>query len=252
MHAYGHLSFQFVRQHAENLILVEGLFVRPQVIEPLDDALFELLSDLSEFHIALDTVHFLLERRPLGVHVRDHAADVTDDRREDQHADEEVCDDEDVLDVPLRSRSLSDGRQRERGPVEGVYVHAQQCRVDRVHRLGDVEVHPVVGAEADPVAHLEVDARVPVDDDEDVHDEVHDPKRVRVVGTRLGAIEELEHPVDTDYAVKSEVRMVETGGEVDKICRDDAEHVEGEVHLGRVVLAQLRRVGHDEAVLQIR
>ena len=214
--------------------------------------MFQLLPDLSELHITLDAVHFLLEDRALGVHVRDHAADVTDDRGEDQHADEEVSDDEDVLDVSLRSRRLSDGRQRERRPVEGVDVHAQQRRVDRVHRLRDVEVHPVVRAEADPVAHLEVDARVPVDDDEDVHDEVHDPERVRVVGSRLRAVEELEHPVHADAAVQTEVRVVEAGGEVDQVCRHDAEHVEREVHLGHVVLAQLRRVSDDEAVLQIR
>ena len=65
-------------------------------------------------------------------------------------------------------------------------------------RVADIKVHPVIGTEADPTAHLEINAGVPVDDDEDVHDQVYYSERVRVVGTRLGQVEELEHPVHAE------------------------------------------------------
>ena len=208
MDAYRHFCFEFVREKTEDFVLVQRLLVRPQIVEPLDDALLERLPDLAELHVAFDPVHLLLEDRPLGVHVRDHAADVTDDRREDQHADQEICHDEHVLDILFRSRCLADGRQRQRRPVERVDVHAQQRRVHRVHRLGDVEVHPVISTESDPVAHLEVYARVPVDDHQDVHDEVQNTERVRVVRARLRPVEELEHSVHAKDAVDSEVGVV--------------------------------------------
>ena len=124
MYAYGDLRLEFVRQHAKDFVLVEGLLVRPQIVEPLDDALLELLPDFAELHVSLDAVHLLLEGRSLGVHVRDHATDVTDDCSEYEHADEEVCDHEHVLDVTLRSRRLADRRQRQRRPVERIDVHA--------------------------------------------------------------------------------------------------------------------------------
>lgn len=39
-----------------------------------------------------------------------------------------------------------------------------------------------------------VEAGVPVDDDDDVHDQVGDAKRIGVVGSGLGPLEELHHP----------------------------------------------------------
>ena len=68
---------------SEYLIFVEGLLIGPQVIEPLDDSLFQLCGDLPEHHVLFDGVHAALEVGPGSTHVGDHAADVADDGGED-------------------------------------------------------------------------------------------------------------------------------------------------------------------------
>ena len=163
------------------------------------------LPTFPQYQIAFHPVQTLLEAGSRGVHVRDHASDVAHNRCEYQHSGEKVYDNEQILNVPLWLRSLPDRRQRQRRPVERVDVHAQQRRVDWVHRLGDVEVDPVVAAETDPVAHLEIYARVPVDDHEDVEEKVRHSEQVRVVGTRIGAIEELLHTAELEEPVEADV-----------------------------------------------
>ena len=238
-------------EYKQHLVFIQRLLVHPEVVEPLDDARLELLSHAAELHVALDTVHLLLERRPLGVHVRDHAADVTDDRREDQHADEEVHHDEHVLDVLLRPRRLADRCQRQRRPVERVDVHPQQGGVRRIQRLVDVEVDPLVAAETDPGGHLEVEAGVPVDDHEDVHHQVDDAERVRVVRARLRAVEELEHALGAREAVEADVRLVDADQHVEHVGGQHADDVVAERRLLRVVTTHLRRVRHHHALLQV-
>lgn len=55
-------------------------------------------------------------------------------------------------------------------------------------------MHPFVGAEADGVGDGEVEAGVPVDDDEDVEDHLAYPEGVGKVGASLCLGEELSHP----------------------------------------------------------
>lgn len=62
---------------------------------------------------------------------------------------------------------------------------------------GDVLVDPAVRAEADGVGDGEVEAGVPVDDDQDVEDHLADPEGIGEVGARLSLVEELPHPWDS-------------------------------------------------------
>ena len=211
MHLDGHLGLQLVRQGREDLLFVEGLLVGPEVVEPLDDALLQLLGHLAELHVLLDAVHLLLELGPRRVHVGDHAAHVAHDGGEDEHADEEVDDDEEVLHVLLRLRRLPDGGQRQRGPVETVDVLAGQRLV-----LGqrDVGVDPQVRPEPDGAADGEVDAGVPVDDDEDVQNQRHDSPQPRETRPRLCSVGEVHEPTHAEQSVEADVRSVQAYHEV--------------------------------------
>lgn len=66
-----------------------------------------------------------------------------------------------------------------------------------VPAYGDVLVHPTVRAEADGVRDGEVEAGVPVDDDEDVEDHLAYPEGVREVGSCFRLVEELSHPLES-------------------------------------------------------
>ena len=45
---HGDLGFELVRQRGQDWLLVQGLLIWPQIIEPLDDTIFQLFSDLSK------------------------------------------------------------------------------------------------------------------------------------------------------------------------------------------------------------
>ena len=65
-----------------------------------------------------------------GVHVGDHGPDVADDGGKDEHADEEVDGDEEVLEISLWLGSLSDGGEGEGGPVEAVDEDVDWFKLD--------------------------------------------------------------------------------------------------------------------------
>ena len=204
---------------------------------------------LAELHVAFDTVEPLLKLGALRVHVRNHAADLADDRREDEDAREEVDDEETILGVVGRLRDVGDRRQRQRRPEVPVEVHAPERPVLAfdVHR-----VYQQIGAEADPAAELDVDARVPVDDDEDVDDQRDDAEDVRIARLRLGAVDELEGAAESGDAVDAyDRRSAGTEPEVEQVGRQEADDVEFELKRRRVVSPQLFDVGHDETLLEV-
>ena len=93
-------------------------------------------------------------------------------------------------------------------------------------------VHPCVCVEPDGKADGEEDTSVPVDEDEDVKDNLCDPERVWKVGPGLGLVKKLEHPVDPGHPVQPEddwaghlLRALALEEEVGKIGGQDAEHV---------------------------
>ena len=65
-------------------------------------------------------------------------------------------------------------------------------------------VNPGVRVESNRKADGEKDAGIPVDQDEDLDDDLGDPEGVGKVGSRLCFVEELEHPVDPSNPVESE------------------------------------------------
>ena len=71
---------------------------------------------------------------------------------------------------------------------------------------GHRSVHPVVASEADPRAQLVVDARVPVDRQDNDDAEDADTQGVRVVGERFGALEELGEATEAQQAIQTDVR----------------------------------------------
>ena len=110
------------------------MLVGPEVVKPLDHSLLQVLPNLlkrifsgilfeaylAEAHVLLDRVHLVPELRSRGVHVGDHGPDVADDGGKDEHADEEVDGDEEVLEISFWLWSLTDGGEGEGGPVEAV------------------------------------------------------------------------------------------------------------------------------------
>ena len=51
------LRLQLVREHSKHRLLVHGLLVAPQVVEPLDHAVLKILPHLPEHHVLLYGVH---------------------------------------------------------------------------------------------------------------------------------------------------------------------------------------------------
>jgi len=78
---------------------------------------------------------------------------------------------------------------------------------------------PFVGTEANPDADLVVEAGVPVDADDHVDDELENAEDVRIVGARVGAVEELEHPTDSQQTVDAHERKVDAEMQVEQVDR---------------------------------
>ena len=123
----------------------------------------------------LNTKHKRPDRgtKPRHVLLPDHRPDVADDRCEDEYPDEKVDDDEQKFLVPDRLRRLPDRRQRQRGPVKAINVlmgepHDRDLRPRPVHLV----IHPLVSPEPDGIRNGEVEARVPVDDHQDVQNDL--------------------------------------------------------------------------------
>ena len=210
-----YIGLELVRQRVENLLLVERMIRRPQIVEPLYDARLHVLAHVALVHVLLDAVHAILKLVSRRVHVRYRVADVADDRREDEHADEKVEYDESVLGVGRRFGRFADRRQGLRRPVETVDVFASQIAPFADWR----RIDPAIGAVTDRLGESEVDARVPVDADHDVEDETRYAKDVWEADFALGFAEEEPHAMDFE-------ETVETKGDGAR-ARCDVEDVEG-------------------------
>ena len=97
-----------------------------------------------------------------------------------------------------------------------------------------------------------------MDEDEDVKDNLCDPKRVWKVGPGLGLVKELEHPVDPGHPVQPEddraghlLRALALEEEVGKIGGQDAEHVQLEPPALSVVLPQHGGLLDHDALVQV-
>lgn len=208
----------------------------------------QLPADLAEGHVLFHAVHPVLELDPGHIHVRNHRANVTDDGGEDEDAGQKVRDHKQVLGIVLGRGRLSDGGQRQRGPVEAVDVLPGQRRVARTIEV----VHPVVAAEAERVADGKVQARVPVDQHEDGEHHLADAERVRVSGGRLRPVEPLQEPGQPQQPIDAHDNGTGDAGiaragrppHVRNVGGNHGEQVEAP-SLGReVVLAEFGSVSH--------
>jgi len=88
-------------------------------------------------------------------------------------------------------REVSDSGHRQRGPEERVEVHATERAVDRVQVWVYAVVDEHIRPEADPGTEYDEEASVPVNDNEDVDDEVDDADRVWEAALCFNPIKEL-------------------------------------------------------------
>ena len=65
-----------------------------------------------------------------------------------------------------------------------------------------------------------------MDADDHVDDQLENAEDVRVVGARVGAIEELEHPADAKDAVDSHEGEVDAEVQVQQVGRQQTDHVQ--------------------------
>ena len=98
-----------------------------------------------------------------------------------------------------------------------------------VHFFADVEVNPLIASEADPGAHLEVEAGVPVDDEEDLSDERQDPEAVRIVRSRFRSIDALEQTVHAQHPVDANDRRTWSEDDVEDVSWKNADDVKIEL-----------------------
>ena len=172
---------------------------------------FQAIVDVADAQVVLDVVQSVSEQVALGARLGDRLADAADDRRDDEDAEQVVDGHDDALElghrvvlsywVVLGHRvvHLADGQQQHRRPVD-----AEEVVVGQAGGRGG-RVHPAVAAESDPGAQLVVDAGVPVDRQDDDDSEYADPQRVRVVGPRLGVLQELGEATEAQQPVEADV-----------------------------------------------
>ena len=93
-------------------------------------------------------------------------------------------------------------------------------------------INPGVCVEPDVETDREIDASIPVNEDEDVEDNLEDPEGVGEVGAGLGLLKELEHslnldnPVESDNNIAGDLIMTLVREEkIKQISRDDADDV---------------------------
>ena len=63
------LSLELIGKEVEGLLLMERLLGEPQVVEPADDAVVELVRDVTQSHERLDRVQLSCDRRKCNVKV---------------------------------------------------------------------------------------------------------------------------------------------------------------------------------------
>ena len=80
------LPLEFARHHVHNVLLLQGSFVRPEIVEPLKNSLLDISGHFPEDHVLLDGVHLVLVVRPGGVHILYHSANITNNRGDYQHS----------------------------------------------------------------------------------------------------------------------------------------------------------------------
>lgn len=173
----------------------------------------------------------------------------------DENSSQEIGHHKQILHIVLRRRSLSNGGQRQRGPVEAIDVLPLEGVVPRSIQIID----PRVRAEADLVADGKVHAGIPVDQHQDGQDDLADAESIGISGGRLRSVKPLPQPVYPKQAVQAHddgTGQVQAGAglrwppDVGQVRGQHRQHVQIPALRVEVVPAQPERVPHEEPLVQ--
>jgi len=247
---------RYVGAHAvwkifESLFAAErrGVAVRPQVVEPADDAQLETPINLAYFHVFLDAVEQLLKLVAVCIRLADRLADAADDGGDDEDSDQVFGSHDDELQVISRVVHLADRRQHHQRPVEARCVVVGERTSG--HRERNVAVDKLIRTEALPDAHLVVATSIPVDQHNDAERESDDPYDVRVARTEDKPVLKLGHPSESKQAVEAHVDSPGAEPDVQQIGGQQAGDVHLERHTTDVVGRQQFGVEHGDSLVEV-
>lgn len=95
------------------------------------------------------------------------------------------------------------------------------------------------------------EASVPVDDNEDVHDQVCDAEDVGVVGFSLGPREELHQAADSQQLVEADLWVVEAVVQIQDVSGQHGDEVETKLEAGHVAIPEQLLVFHQQALFKV-
>lgn len=125
------------------------------------------------------------------------------------------------------------------------------CTLDGFGRVQWL-IHPMIGAETDHVADGEVETSIPVDDDQNVEDQLGDPEDEWEVCGAFGAVEELSEPMKAKKSVKADDdgarhsigRATLRHESIGQVGGQHTQQVQLEGETGQIMSSQLATVSH--------
>jgi len=166
------------------------------------------------------------------------STNLSDDGCKDEDTEHEVDNDKCVLGVSDRQRKVSDGRHCQRRPEECVEIHATECGVDRIQHGINAVVDEHIRAEADPRTEQDEEAGIPVDDDQDVYDEVDDADCVRETALCLNPFKKLRRHKCLTHLNGGKLLLLETRDvRIDMVCGRSSKHKPIYIGLRRSIVA---------------
>lgn len=153
--------------------------------------------------------------------------------------------------VQSRWWGFSNGSESQSRPVEAERILPHGLSKGRLFRIIQSWIDPFISAEADGFRKREVKAGIPVDDDEDVHNQVSNTEDVGVVGLSLGPGEELHHSADSQKLVDSNLWVVEAKVEVKDVSGNNGHHIKTELEAAGVSVPEALLIFHQQALFQV-
>ena len=88
-------------------------------------------------------------------------------------------------------------------------------------------------------------------DNEDVHDQVSNAEKVRVVGFSLRLCEELHHAADSQQLVEADLWVVEAKVQVEDVSGQHGDNIETELEAGDVAITEHLLIFHQKALFKV-
>lgn len=153
--------------------------------------------------------------------------------------------------VQSRWGGFPNGGEGQGGPVQAERILPHALSKSRLFRIIQGWIDPFVSAKTDGFGKREVETSIPVDDNEDVHNQVCDAEDVGVVGFRLGPGEELHQSADSQKLVESNLRVVEAKVQVEDVGGEHGNHIETKLKAAGVAVPEELLVFHQQALFQV-